>query len=252
MHYFFLIGETLTEESEVSLSSEDLNHAYRVLRLKNGDQVLISDGLGTAMQGLITFSTAEKVKARLIRKLPSRESPLNIILCQSMVKGDKFDLIIRQATELGVKKIIPMITGRSVSVPLSENENKKLIRRQKIIRSAAAQCRRAELPVLEKSYTLQDLCREIKDETIIVPWEEENKNSLDDILTQPNPENRAVFLIVGPEGGFTGLEIEALINAGANIVTLGPRILRSETAASAIITLVQGAWGDLSGKGEPV
>ncbi len=252
MHYFFLIGETLTEESEVSLSSEDLNHAYRVLRLKNGDQVLISDGLGTAMQGLVTLSTAEKVDVELIRKLPSRESPLIITLCQSMVKGDKFDLIIRQATELGVKRIIPLVTERSVSVPLSENENKKLMRRQKIIRSAAAQCRRAELPVLEKIYTLQALCSEIIDETIIVPWEEENKNSLGDILTQLSPENRAVFLIVGPEGGFTGTEIEALINAGAYIVTLGPRILRSETAASAIITMVQGAWGDLSGKGEPV
>lgn len=252
MHYFFLIGETLTEESEVSLSSEDLNHAYRVLRLKKGDQVLISNGLGTAMQGLVTLSTAEKVNVKLTGKISSRESPLHITLCQSMVKGDKLDLIIRQATELGVKKIIPLVTERSVSVPFSDNENKKLVRRQKIIRSAAAQCRRAELPVLEKTCTLQNLCGVIKGETIIVPWEEENKNTLGDILIQPGPENGAVFLIVGPEGGFTGKEIEALINAGADIVTLGPRILRSETAASAIITMVQGAWGDLSGKGEPV
>lgn len=252
MHYFFLLGETLTEESEVSLSREDLNHAYRVLRLKTGDQVVIADGLGTAMQGVVTLSTAEIVNVRLTGKIVAGESPLHITLCQSMVKGDKFDLIIRQATELGVKKIIPLVTERSVSVPLSDNESKKLMRRQKIIRSAAAQCRRAELPDIETTCTLQDLCVDIYGETIIVPWEEESKNSLGDILTHPSPESRAVFLIVGPEGGFTGKEIEALINAGAHIVTLGPRVLRSETAASAIIAMVQGAWGDLSGKGEPV
>lgn len=252
MHYFFVNEETLTEGSEVFLSREDLNHAYRVLRLKNGDHVVISDGLGIAMQGLVTLSTAERVVVKLIKQLPSGESPLHITLCQSMVKGDKFDLIVRQATELGVKRIIPLLTERSIPIHRSEQESKKLMRRLNKIRSAAAQCRRSELPALEKTYKLEALCREIQGEIAIVPWEEEMNRSIDQILTQPCPISRAVFLIVGPEGGFTSAEIEALIKAGANIVNLGPRILRSETAACAVTAIIQGAWGDLSGKGEPV
>lgn len=251
MHYFFIEGETLTADKEVSLNSGDLNHAYRVLRLKAGDEVAIADGRGAAMLGLVTGSASHKISVHLKRRLPAAESPLQIVLCQSLVKGDKMDLIVRQATELGVSKVIPLITDRSVPQPDLKQNQKKMLRLQSKIRSAAAQCRRAALPEIEVTQDLQSLLAMADNGIIIVPWEDEKEVPLFSMLEENCPEGKTVFLFVGPEGGFTEREIEAFRNAGAKIVHLGPRILRSETAAVAILTMVQATWGDLSEKGEP-
>lgn len=250
MHYFFLEGETLTDGIEVALSGEDLNHANRVLRLKAGDEITVSDGLGRAWCGRVTLSSPEKVLAYLDSELSSSESPLRITLFQSLVKGDKMDLIVRQAVELGVYRIVPVITGRSIPRRDRTQDTKRVLRWRKIIRSAAAQCRRPFLTRIEPAGEFRSVLPQVEGFKTLVPWERESAVPLRSLLEQPCPGDRAVLLFIGPEGGFNRAEIEALISSGAETVHLGLRILRSETAAVAVISLVQGAWGDLAGGGE--
>lgn len=250
MHYFYIEGETLSGGEEVALSNRDINHAYRVLRLKAGDEVVVADGLGMARQGTITFSSPQKILVMLGGEQNQAESPLKITLFQSLVKGDKMDLIIRQAVELGVYRIVPFVTGRSIPRYGKQQDEKKLLRWYSKIRSAAAQCRRAFLPTVEPVCTLQSALHRIRDCKALVPWEEEKVLPFSNLLKQPCPQDRAVLVFIGPEGGFEKVEIEALVKAGADKVHLGPRILRSETAAAVVITMVQAAWGDLSGEGE--
>ncbi len=245
MHYFFLEGQRLVMGSEVELAEQDFNHAYRVLRLKPGDKIAISDALGKAFSGIVSVSGPKSVKVRLGEELPSAESPLNIILYHALSKGEKMDLVVRQAVELGVKKIIPVATKRSIPDLGNHKEKKKNQRWQNIARSAAAQCRRAFLPPVEQVRNLKAILPELSGNLTLVPWEEELSLSLVDVFRQPRPEGKAVLLLVGPEGGFDCSEIEAVRNAGSQLVHLGPRILRTETAATAAMAMVQAAWGDL-------
>ncbi len=243
MHYFFLEGIELLAGTEVDLANPDLKHAYSVLRLKEGDKIAVADGFGTALSGFITVASSERVRALLDQEIPSNESNLNIYLLQSLAKGEKMDRIIRQTVELGIKKIIPLELMRSVP-DLKKKEEKKLIRWQKIARSAAAQSRRAFLPQVEKIKNLKTLLSDIEGQFIVMPWEREEKVSLKELLTTRQPEVHSVSLLIGPEGGFDLAEIEAIRKIGGHTVHMGPRILRTETAAVAAVTMIQSLWGD--------
>ncbi len=250
MHYFFVTTDELETVRTIELAYEDLHHAYRVLRLETGDRVAVADGRGLVRQGVIAFSEAHRVQVCLGDMLPPAESCLEITLFQSMAKGEKMDLIVRQAVELGVKKIVPVITGRSVPRWTSERESGKLKRLQSIVRSAAGQCRRAFLPQVVRPYDFKSLMPLLAEQKSLVPWEGQESLSLAQVLKQPSPGSMAVSLFIGPEGGFNSEEIETMLKNGAEAVHLGPRIMRTETAAAAAIALIQAAWGDLSGEGE--
>ncbi len=245
MHYFFLEGQRLVTGSEVELAEKDLNHAYRVLRLRPGDNIAISDALGKTFSGIVSGSGPKSVKVLLGKELPPAESPLNIILYQALSKGEKMDLVVRQSVELGVKKIIPVATSRSIPDLGGHKEKKKNQRWQSIARSAAAQCRRTFLPTVEPVRNLKAILPELGENQCLVPWEGELCLPLVDVLKQPRPEGKAVLLLIGPEGGFDSNEVEAVRSTGAHLVHLGPRVLRTETAASVAIAMIQALWGDL-------
>jgi len=249
MHYFFLEGELLVSGAEVNLASGDINHAFKVLRLRPGDNLVIADGLGLAREGEVVIATSSEVLVKLGSKLPGSESPLNITLFQSLTKGDKMDLIVRQAVELGINRIVPFKSERSIPQRNERQDQRKIERWCGKVRSAAAQCRRAYLPAVEPVSSFKHILPRIGNVKAFVPWEKEKTVSLAGLLKQPCPTGKAVFLFVGPEGGFEKFEIEALQEAGAEAVHLGPRILRAETAAVTAIALIQSAWGDLAGEG---
>lgn len=250
MRYFFKEGAELAAGQVIALEPADLKHACRVLRLRKGSTVVIADGRGSALPGVVEEMGPEKGLIRLTGPpLPAAESPLQLVLMQALARGEKMDLIIRQAVELGVQQIVPVITGRSIPRFRRSQEEGRAERWRKLVRAAAKQCRRAALakvsPVLEFAEALELL----KEHTAIVPWEGERSLPLEQFLKRPPKKRGAVFLFIGPEGGFSPPEIAALIAAGAGTVHLGPRILRTETAAAAAIALVQAAWGDLRGAG---
>lgn len=250
MHYFYLQGQALAVGTIVSLADKDINHAFRVLRLKSGDHVVVSDGLGRALLGRIESSYANEILVALLEELSPAESPLQITLVQSLVKGDKMDLIVRQAVELGVRRIIPVLTERSVPQRSEKQDQNRLLRWRNIVRSASAQCRRAFLAEVEEVSLLQSLQPRFQGMKTLVCWEEDASLPLAEVLRRPSPPENTLFCITGPEGGFSRVEIEALQNSGAEAVSLGQRILRSETAAVAALVMIQAAWGDLSAKGE--
>ena len=250
MRYFFKEGADLAAGKVIALEPADLKHAHRVLRLRKGDTVVIADGRNSALQGIVEEMGPEKGLVRLTGPpLPAARSPLRLVLMQGLARGEKMDLIIRQAVELGVQQIIPVITGRSIPRFRRSQEEGRAERWRKLVLAAAKQCRRASLakvsPILEFAEALELL----RGRMAIVPWEGEKGLSLEQFLKRPPQEKEAVFLFIGPEGGFSPPEIAALTAAGAGTVHLGPRILRTETAAAAAIALVQAAWGDLGGAG---
>jgi 16S rRNA (uracil1498-N3)-methyltransferase len=250
MHYFFVHNESLTPGSEVALLPEDHNHAYRVLRLKTGETVTLADGKGLSALGKVSVSSQAEVKVMLEKELPPAKPLIDITLLQALTKGDKLDLIFRQAVELGVSRLVAVETERTVPQLDAKKAQKRLKRWETIARSAAAQCRRPNLPLIEPQVSLADYLEQAGDIPIIVPWEVENSLPLAKYLRQPCPSGRAVFVLIGPEGGFTTGEIDQLEQRDAVTVSLGPRILRSETAAVTAIALIQSAWGDLAGPGE--
>ncbi len=245
MHYFFKEGTPLAAGLVVELDQADLNHAYRVLRLRKNSTVAVADGGGSACRGTVESIGPEEILVRLEETLPPAESPRQLILLQALAKGEKMDLIIRQAVELGVSRIAPVCTERSIPRFDKSREAGRLKRWRSIVRAAAAQCRRAVLPGVDPVHDFAGALDLLKGRTALVPWEDEKEQGLAELLRQPLPVQKAVFLFIGPEGGMSGGEIAALTAAGARTVHLGPRILRTETAAAAAMGLIQAAWGDL-------
>jgi len=246
MRYFFKEGAALAAGRVIELDPADLNHAYRVLRLRKGSTVVIANGRDAAFQGTVEEIGPGRGLVRLNGPpLPTAESPRQIILLQGLAKGEKMDQIIRQAVELGVQQIIPVVTERSIARFSESREAGRLQRWRNLVRAAAKQCRRAALPDLSSVHDFNRALDLLSGRTTVVPWEGEKKFGLARLLKQPLGEREAVFLFIGPEGGFSPQEIAALTAAGARTVHLGPRILRTETAAAVTIALIQAAWGDL-------
>lgn len=250
MHYVFIEGSTLAEGQTVELLSEDVNHVYRVLRLPVGDPLSVGDGQGTVYRGRIVAAGPKSVRVHLEEPAVPPESPLNITLLQSLAKGEKMDLIVRQSVELGVSRFIPVVTGRSIPRWDQSKERRRLARWQSIARAAAAQCRRGRIPAVEPAVNFFDLLDRLppRGEGIsVVPWEGEKRFGAGELTRQICPAKGHIFLFIGPEGGFEDSEIKALSASGAVTIHLGPRILRTETAAAVSLALVQAAWGDLGG-----
>ena len=248
MRYFFKERASLAAGKIIELDPADLKHAYTVLRLRKGSTVVIADGLKGAMQGTVEEIGPHKALIRLTGpSLPAAESGRRLILLQGLARGEKMDLIIRQAVELGVQQIVPVVTERSIPRYKRPQEERRLERWHNLVRAAAKQCRRAALAGVAPISEFKDALELLRGRQAIVPWEGEQERSLEQLLKRPPEEEEAVFLFIGPEGGFSPQEIKVLRGAGASTVHLGPRILRTETAAAAAIALVQSAWGDLGG-----
>ncbi len=245
MHYFFKEGQALVSGRTIELDPVDVNHAHRVLRLGKNSRVAIADGKGSAFSGTVLSIGPGKVLIRLEKALPAAESPRPIVLLQGLAKGEKMDYIIRQATELGVVSIVPVFTERSIPRFSESREAGRLKRWRSVIRSAAAQCRRSLLPEITSMHDFSGALALLRGQKALIPWEGEKELGLNELLRQSPQEKEAVFLFIGPEGGFSMVEVAELTAAGARTVHLGPRILRTETAAAVTIALIQAAWGDL-------
>ncbi len=241
----FIVGKRPEIGQEIEFSSEEAAHAFKVLRLKSGETVELSDGAGTIMQALLTEVSRERVCARVMTELDSKEAPVRLTLYQGYPKSDKMDLIAQKLTELGAVCVTPVVMARSVARPDGKDAGKKRERLQRIAQEAAKQCGRGR--VLEVGETIswkQLLARIPKHELVLMPWEEARSNHLKDVRERM-PGVKDIALVIGPEGGISPEEAGQALEAGAETVTLGPRILRTETAAVAASALVMCLWGDL-------
>lgn len=242
MHRFFVPAENLGP-GELHFSTDDAHHIHRVLRLTPGACCIAVSPGGFEYLVELGEVTAAGARGRILsRQRAAGEPPLRVTLVQALARGEKMDLVVQKAAELGVSRIIPVVTERCVVQLDHARAASRRDRWQKIARSAAAQSRRPLVP------PVSDLCQ--WGEALRVPgpallaYEGEQCRGLKATLRDlPPTGNLAVF--VGPEGGFAPGEVDEAIAAGLRPVSLGPRILRAETAAVALLAAIMYELGDL-------
>jgi len=227
--YFFAPNQL--QNGTITLTDETAHHLLHVLRLGIGDSIILCDGENTDYN--TTIVATQKNAITCMAKTPrysGTEPRTHITLFQSLPKGDKMDLIIQKCVELGVSEIVPVVTTRSVA----RTKDTKTIRYQRIAEAAAGQSMRGIIPTVKKTTTFTQAIKLISNSPTFVAYEEEKTLALKYAL-QPA---KHINIWVGPEGGFTTEEIATLKNTGAITVTLGSRILRTETAAIATVAQI--------------
>lgn len=216
------------ENSQALLSPEDSHHALRVLRLKPGQDIQVCVE-GRRYQATLDVQ-GNTAMARILQEIGSTEAHTRITLYQGWPKGDKMDLIVRQATELGVHAIVPCLFARCVARP--ESSEKRLLRLKKIAREAAMQSGRTLVPRVHDVISFKEACKLLQQhEMALLPYELARDATLPAVFRGEGD----VAMVIGPEGGFTEAEVAAL---PAQAVTLGKRILRTETAGVAAMAML--------------
>ncbi|AUN18804.1 16S rRNA (uracil(1498)-N(3))-methyltransferase [Clostridium botulinum] len=250
MHKFFVPAENIIDEKAI-IDGDDVKHIYKVLRLECGDAININNCQGKEYKGEIESIDKKSVVVKILEQVEvNNENPLNIYLYQGLPKSTKMDLIVQKSTELGIKEIIPIITER-VEVKASLKEFKKLDRWNRIALEACKQCKRSLIPSVTEPLKFNDLLEEIKGmDLIVVPYESKENYGIKSLIKNIEYEKeniKNIGIIIGPEGGFEESEIRALEEIKAQIVTLGPRIFRTETAGIVCASIISYELGDLGG-----
>jgi 16S rRNA (uracil1498-N3)-methyltransferase len=242
----FFIDEHAIRENNAVITGNLFCHMTRVLRLKIGTRVLLSDGIGRRHVGVIESIGKENLVIRLEESTLEPERPRGplITLYQGLPKGSKMEFILQKCTELGVDSLIPFVAGRSIAQIPQAREAERLNRWRRIVAEAARQSNRASIPELRPVLDFSKLLDSADQTVKLLLWEEEKSNRLKSVLgSLPLPETVAVM--VGPEGGLSKDEVTAATKAGFIPVTLGSRILRTETAGMALLAVLQFFWGDM-------
>ena len=242
MHRFYAPPERFQDDT-VYLDQEEIRHLARVLRLGVGDRVEVCDGRGRQVEARVISLEARGPQLQVIRELADwGESPLRLVLGIGLAKGEALDGVMRQATEMGVQRIIPFYSERSER-PAPERARRRQDRWQRLAREILKSCQRAMLPEIGP---VQEFAAVLSgaEEMKLIFWEEERRGGLKSWLSLKRPAS--VRLLIGPEGGFSAAEAAQAREAGFRVASLGPRRLKVETAALAALALVQGAWGDLA------
>jgi len=248
MHKFFVPKQNIDGNNAI-IDGEDVKHIYKVLRLKIGDKVSVNNGEGKEYIGEITLIDKSEVKINLLEESSiNNESPIEVYLFQGMPKSTKMDLIVQKNTELGVKAITPIITERVV-VKTELKEFKKVDRWNRIALEACKQCKRSLVPEINVPIEFSQLLEALKSmDLVVVPYENEEGYGIRKLMKTIDKESISkVAIVIGPEGGFEESEILKLKEIGASVVTLGPRILRTETAGFTCLSLIMYELGDLGG-----
>lgn len=237
------VPAALQVDAEVMLKPSAANHLVRVLRLNIGAALLVFDGQGHQHHAQISSINGSKVSVRVGAALPSNtESPVHITLVQGISRGERMDWTLQKATELGVSAIVPVLTARSV-VRLDEQQaQKKLEHWQNIVIGACEQSGRSVVPSVHAPVTLSSYLATQRNDVLRLILDPAASASLASVA---NNASNNIELLIGPEGGFDDEEVLLAEQAGFTPVGLGPRILRTETAAVVALTVLQALGGDL-------
>ena len=238
----------------VTLTSDEARHLRDVLRLKQGDEVYVFDGTGKEFRCTVSGWKRDEVTLDECEQVapPHPESPLDLTLATALLKGDKFDLVVQKATELGITRIVPVMTRHAdIHLRDASDGEKRVNRWRRIALEAAKQCGRARVPDVDLPAEFSELITTAGD-SLRVMFSEREGRSLEEVIAssasqgqQAKAYRTTVTALVGSEGGWADDEIKAASDSGWRIVTLGGRILRAETAAITVSVLLQHAFGDL-------
>lgn len=239
MSRFFVDTADVSENSIFIRKKEDIKHITKVLRLRPGDKIEISDSSQWEYDAEITHIQEDLVEAVILDKQRfAREPNIRVTIFQGIPKQSKMESIVQKCTELGVYSLIPVFMDRTVVVDKG-NFGKKIQRWQKVAAEAVKQCRRGIIPEVEDAILSKELTTRLDDfDLVLFPYENETGRTIKDCLRTLNGSPESIAIIIGPEGGFSHKEAEALKACGADCVSLGKTILRTETAGPAALAMV--------------
>ena len=238
MPKFFIKKEDI-EKNTVTVTGQDATHISKVLRHTVGDKLTLCDGEGTDFSAEITECTKESVTLKITDTIPCLVEPkISVTLFQGLPKQGKMDYIIEKCTELGITRIVPVAMKRSVAkIEDKKSETKKLERWRKIAAESVKQCGRGKIPEITEVMTVDEAIKFSDNlDLTLAAYENEQEVSLRSVLKSHTPESIGVF--IGPEGGLDDKEIEKFKSKNIPSVTLGKRILRTETAGHTVLTTI--------------
>jgi len=245
MRYFFVEPSSIKEQKAV-ITGSNAHHIHTVLRLKPGDMIRLFDGTGLEYQGRVeTLSSNRADVSILTRKRSPSESPVHITVAQALLKGRKMDGLVRQLTELGISRWIPFVADRSVVKPEKDRQLVRMDRWKAIVIEAAKQSKRGQITKIDQVLFFEDILTIGNQHDLGLVFYEGSMRSLQQVTACKENPIQHILIVIGPEGGFTEKEIEKAQKSGIEIVGLGPRILKTETATIAACTLVQFLFGDM-------
>lgn len=231
----------LVEQTETELNANAAHHIANVLRMKNNDQVKLFNGSGYFFLATLTQVTKKKVVIQVnSAEKANSESLLHTHLGQVMSRGDRMDYAIQKSTEMGVNEITPLTSERCELKLKSDREAKRLAHWQQVAISAAEQCGRATVPTIHPITSLNDWVTQQSSTGLSLVFHHRDTQNLTQIQTPPSHVN----LLIGPEGGLTSAEIEHARQSNFLACTFGPRVMRTETAPVACLSILQWLWGD--------
>ena len=244
MNSFYIEG-TGAVGASANLLPEDARHACQVLRLRPGEAVYAVDADGKRFAAEIAEISKTECTVLLREELSDNEAPVRVTLYQGLPKADKLDFIVQKATELGAACVCPVKMERCVVKLDGKDGEKRRERLDKIAREAAKQCKRGSAPEILPPQTWKQLSDRMRaHDLLLVPWEDAAGYGMR-AAQREFPDAKDIGIVIGPEGGMSAEEVAALNEIGAKAVTLGPRILRTETAAVAACTMAMLLWGDI-------
>lgn len=236
MARFFVNKENISENT-IIIDSPDAHHIARSLRMAEGDEVVVCDGEGAEYRCRLTRIRDEECLCEIVEQIHlGTESPVKITLCMAYPKGDKLEVVIQKAVELGVSRIIPFESSRCIKRPKAEKAEKQTARLARISEEAAKQCGRAMIPTVTQPMSYSQMLDEATScDLALLCYENEEGLTVKDII-KGKEKPLSVAVIVGSEGGFSPDEAEEAKNKGCISVSLGNRILRCETAPSFVLS----------------
>ena len=245
MHRFFIDRESITN-GIVKITGEDSKHISKVLRLHEGDIIELCDGQGQDYEGVIKRIYGTCVEVDIEKSFPSYGEPqTKVVLYQAVPKGVKMDTIIQKCVEIGVVRIVPVITARTiVKLDVERDGNKKMTRWQRIAMEAAKQSKRGIIPQISEPMMYDEAIQSCPDMLRIFPWENERTLGFKDCL-EAGENCRHIAVMIGPEGGWEDAEVLHAKMNGWKTVYLGPRIIRTETAGMAVLAAIMFYNGEM-------
>jgi len=243
---YFIIEHGKNTGSTWVITGSDARHIKTVLRLKTGDKIGLFDGKGFEYEAEIVDVSTARVTVAVIRRFPSTaESPVQITVAQGFLKEKKMDGLVRQLSELGIIKWIPFIAVRSIPRPDTKQLSARTRRWEKISKEAIKQCKRGCIMEIGDTVSFEEILNLSQTADLKIAFWEDELQPLTAELPEPHGKIKKIYALIGPEGGFTEQEIEKARDRGFVSASLGPRILRAETATIAACALLQHLFGDM-------
>lgn len=244
--YRFFVSPQAIKDNRVVLRGMIVHQIRDVLRMRPGDDIVLLDNSGWAHRAELVTIDRDAVRGRVIEKWKLETEPqAHITLYQGLLKGQKFEWVLQKGTEIGIRAFVPVLAARCVIGTVNDVSAARIERWERIIVEAAEQAGRAALPHLSNAVLFEQACAQAGAVGLaLIPWEGEHSRGLREAL-QNVPKSKEISLFIGPEGGFTEEEIATAQDRGVTPVSLGPRILRAETAGLVAASAILYELGDL-------